>query len=215
MANYSKPDKWALLAQKEGYPARSVYKLKEMDEKFKLLQLNSVKSDSFKILDLGAAPGSWSLYILRKAAGILKNTKKILLLAVDLSDISRQHDKGLFDGENFVFIKGDFTKKEVIDKIFSHAPYNLIISDAAPATSGNKALDSLRSLALAETVLNFAETSLAEGGNMLIKIFQGGETMELLKSIKGKFKEGRSFKPEACRKESFETYFLGIGKNKF
>jgi len=208
MANYSKADKWALLAQKEGYPARSVYKLKEIDEKFKLLKPASVKAKPFKVLDLGAAPGSWSLYILRK-------TISSLLLAVDLSDLSRQHDKGLFDNENFIFIKGDFTKEEVIDKISSHGPYDLIISDAAPATSGNKTLDSLRSLALAETVLSFAETSLAEDGNMLIKIFQGGESMELLKNIKGKFKEGRSFKPEACRKESFETYFLGIAKNKF
>ena len=69
MANYSKPDYFAIKAQKEGYPARSVYKLKEMDEKFGLLQFRKGGVSLFRVLDLGAAPGSWSLYILRKIAG--------------------------------------------------------------------------------------------------------------------------------------------------
>ena len=229
MADYTKPDHWSIKAQKEGYPARSVYKLKEIDEKFGLLKSNR---PDFKALDLGAAPGSWSLYILRKLP-------KASLLSNDLSPLSRQYDNGLFDRQGFSFIQGDFTLAPVRDAIISGAPYNLIVSDAAPATSGNRSLDTLRSLGLAETVLSYAvgqaagtdaggdasdygsDTSdagrepappvLARGGNFLIKIFQGGETGALLKKMRGPFENAKAYKPQVCRAESYETYFLGLG----
>ena len=210
MADYSKLDSWSLKAQKEGYPARSVYKLKEMDEKFGLIKSGRAP---FKALDLGAAPGSWSLYILRKLAGQTGNQNGgHSLVSVDLSPLSRAFDKGLFDEKDFFFIQGDFTAGEIREAILSHSPYNLLVSDAAPATSGNRSLDTLRSLELAETALDYAGAALAKGGNLAIKVFQGGDTGNLLKAIRGSFETGKSFKPQACRAESFETYYLGLGK---
>lgn len=212
MADYSRLDHWSLKAQKEGYPARSVYKLKEMDEKFALVKAGK---KPFKVLDLGAAPGSWSLYVLRKfssgtGGGALPVSP--LLVSIDLSPLSRQFDQGLFDKPDFIFIQGDFTLPAIRETILSHGPYDLLLSDAAPSTSGNRSLDTLRSLELAETALGYAEAALATGGKMAIKIFQGGDTATLLKTIRGLFETGKSFKPEACRAGSFETYFLGIGK---
>ena len=202
MANYSKPDHFAIKAQKDGYPARSVYKLKEMDEKFGLLKGSL---SNFRILDLGAAPGSWSLYILRKIAGPF-------LVSIDLAPLSRQYDEGLFDKPEFLFIQGDFTQSEIREEILSHGPYRLLVSDAAPSTTGNRSIDTLRSLELAETALNYAESALVKGGNFVVKVFQGGDTGNLLKQIRDLFKTGKSFKPQACRAGSFETYYLGLGK---
>jgi 23S rRNA (uridine2552-2'-O)-methyltransferase len=201
MANYAKLDFWSLKAQKEGYPARSVYKLKEIDEKFGLL-----KNFRGKILDLGAAPGSWSLYTLRRIG------QTGSLTALDLSSLSRQYDKGLFDGENFHFVQGDMTAPEIRDQVLTRGPFNAVICDAAPATTGSSSIDTLRSLALAETALEYAETALAQGGNFVVKVFQGGDTASLLKKIREIFAQGKSFKPEACRKESVETYYIGLRK---
>ena len=211
MAVYSKPDHWSLKAQKEGYPARSVYKLKEMDEKFGLIK--SGRPDN-RVLDLGAAPGSWSLYLLRKflAGGAPSGSRQFSLVSVDLSPLSRQHDEGLFDRDGFTFIMGDFLLPETREAILSRGPYNLLVSDAAPATSGNRSLDTLRSLDLAENALYYAETALAKGGNFVVKVFQGGDTGALLKKIRELFESGKSFKPQACRAESFETYYIGMGK---
>jgi len=211
MPDYSKLDHFSLKAQKEGYPARSVYKLKEMDEKFGLLKPARGKaSATFKVLDLGAAPGSWSLYVLRKLSSPKEGGPS--LVSIDLTPLSRQYDQGLFDRPDFRFMQGDFTLPEIREAIFSHAPYNLVLSDAAPATTGNRSVDTLRSLDLAETVLYYAETALAKGGNMAVKVFQGGDTGALLKKIRGLFESAKSFKPQACRSESFETYYLGLGK---
>ena len=215
MANYSKPDYFAIKAMKEGYPARSVYKLKEMDEKFGLLKGNF---SAFRVLDLGAAPGSWSLYILRKIAGrtgggaVQAPVAVPSLVSVDLAPLSRQYDEGFFDKPEFFYIQGDFTQGEIREEILSRGPYNLLVSDAAPSTTGNRSIDTLRSLELAETALNYAESILVKGGNFVVKVFQGGETGNLLKQIRSLFKSGKSFKPQACRNESFETYYLGLGK---
>jgi len=219
MADYSKLDHFSLKAQKEGYPARSVYKFKEMDEKFGLLKPGRLKArPPFKVLDLGAAPGSWSLYVLRKFAGPSggqggdQGSGGPSLVSVDLASLSRQYDQGLFDKPDFLFLQGDFTLPEIREEILSRGPYNLLISDAAPATSGNRTVDTLRSLDLAETALYYAEAALAKGGDLVVKVFQGGDTASLLKSIRGLFETGKSFKPQACRSESFETYYLGLGK---
>jgi len=215
MADYSKPDHWSLKAQKEGYPARSVYKLKEMDEKFGLIKSGRTH---FRALELGAAPGSWSLYILRKLAGQTgKKDGGHSLVSIDMSPLNcaflnQPQGQGISEGKDFVFIQGDFTADEIREAILSHSPYNLLVSDAAPATSGNRSLDTLRSLELAETALDYAGAALAKGGNLVIKVFQGGDTGNLLKAIRGSFETGKSFKPQACRAESFETYYLGLGK---
>ncbi|MDR0784984.1 MAG: RlmE family RNA methyltransferase [Treponema sp.] len=207
MADYTRLDVWALRAQKEGYPARSVYKLKEIDEKFHLFKSTVLfgKSPRAKILDLGAAPGSWSLYTLRNTASSLT--------AVDISPLSRQFDKGLFDDkERFFFIQADMTAMETKTLIKERGPFALSLSDAAPATTGNRSIDTARSLVLAETALEYAAAVLAKGGCLVVKVFQSGESDELLKKIKAIFDKGVSFKPKSCRRESFETYYIGIRK---
>ena len=209
MADYKKPDHWQLKARKEGYPARSVYKLKELDEKFGLLKPAACLSPGravIRVLDLGAAPGSWSLYVLRKM------TDKVFLAAADLSPLSREFDRGLFSADNFCFIQGDITDPAVRDSILAHGPYHLIISDAAPATTGNRFIDTSRSLELAEAVVAYAESALSPGGNLVIKLFQGGDTSELLKRLKTFFKTAKSHKPQACRSDSFEMYYAGLTK---
>lgn len=205
MANYKKPDYWQLKARKEGYPARSVYKLKEMDEKFGLLKIR--RGAEFRILDLGAAPGSWSLYVLRQTTDT-----NVFLVSSDISPLSRQYDKGLFNRENFFFIQGDITNPAIQEAILSRGCYSLIISDAAPPTSGNHSVDAAHSLELAEAVTCYAESTLVKGGSLVVKVFQGDDTAELLKRIKILFENAKSFKPQACRSESFETYYIGLGR---
>jgi len=203
MGIYDKLDHWSLKAQKEGYPARSVYKLKEIDEKFGLLRKGR---ETLRVLDLGAAPGSWSLYVLRKLAGTG------FVAAADLSPLSRVHDKGLFEADNFLFIQGDLYDAAVREALVAKGPYRLVMSDAAPSTTGNRSVDTSRSLALVEAAIDYAETCLDQGGNMVVKVFQGGDVQEALIRMRGLFQSARSFKPEACRSESFETYFVGLGK---
>jgi len=206
MADYKKPDYWQQKAHKEGYPARSVYKLKEIDGKFNIFSLTG--SRAANVLDLGAAPGSWSLYVLRKMAEMKKGT----LVSVDLAPLSREFDKGLFDGSNFFYIQGDITADQTRETVLSKGLYSAVISDAAPATTGNHTVDAARSLALAEEAVNYAQNALAAGGSLVVKVFQGGDSAALLKQIKTLFAAAKSFKPEACRGESVETYFIGLGK---
>ena len=200
MSNYAKPDSWTIKASKEGYPARSVYKLREIAEKYSLFSRGT--NASFRVLDLGAAPGSWSLYLLRALKG------RIDLTACDLLPLAAD----LFSGGNFMFIRGDFTKPEIRNAILEKAPFDVIVSDAAPATTGNRLIDTARSEELASTALRYAETALREGGSLVVKLFQGGTTADFLREVKPLFVKCRAFKPKACRPGSFETYFTGIGK---
>ena len=207
MADYKKPDHWTLKARKEGYPARSVYKLKEIDEKFALFKTSA--GSNLRVLDIGAAPGSWSLYVLRKITSNRHShgngQGKSFLAAVDLSPLTIEI------GENF-FLQGDITNEDVRLSILSKGPYNVIISDVAPSTTGNNMVDSARSIELVETVLSYAESALLVGGNLAVKVFQGSGTDALLKQMKTLFTTTKSFKPQACRGESVETYFIGLGK---
>jgi 23S rRNA (uridine2552-2'-O)-methyltransferase len=203
MADYRKPDYWTLKARKEGYPARSVYKLMEIEKKFNLFKTPML---SPRILDLGASPDSWSLYLLRKFSG------KGFFAAADLSPLSREFDKGLFEAENFFFIQGDITGTQVRDTLLAKGPYSVIISDAAPNTTGNHIVDSALSLELAETVIAWAGNALSPNGNMALKVFQSGDSAALLKRMSALFKTARSFKPDSCRGESIETYYIGLGK---
>jgi 23S rRNA (uridine2552-2'-O)-methyltransferase len=131
------------------------------------------------------------------------------LIAADISPLSRQYDRGLFGGGNFHFIQGDITDPAVRESILSLGPYSLILSDAAPATTGSRFIDSSRSLELAEAVVSYAESALAENGNLVVKLYQGGDSAQLLMRMKALFKTAKSYKPQACRGESFETYYLG------
>jgi 23S rRNA (uridine2552-2'-O)-methyltransferase len=194
MSSYEKPDFWAQKAKKEGYPARSVYKLQEIDKKFALLK------PGMRILDIGAAPGSWSLWALRKLSGTG------FLAAVDLQDLVISEPR-----PNFIFVKGDLYDAEVRSTLLSRGPYGLVMSDAAPATTGSRLVDQSQSEAIVEAVLSYAEESLSRGGSLVAKIFQGGAEAAILKRLRASFASARGFKPEACRSESFEIYLVATG----
>lgn len=194
MSSYEKPDYWAQKAKKEGYPARSVYKLMEIDGKFGLLKPSS------RVLDIGAAPGSWSLWVLKRLAG------SGFLAAVDLQDLAM---KPPF--ENFLFVRGDLYDPAVRERLLAPGPFGLVLSDAAPSTTGNRFVDQAASEAIVEAVIEYAEEALAPGGAMAAKIFQGGAEAALLKRLRGRFAQAKGFKPEACRSGSFETYLVATG----
>lgn len=193
--SYEKPDYWSKKAFTEGYPARSVYKLKEIDEKFGMLKKNT------RILDLGAAPGSWTVFALR----MLEGTGHVT--AIDLSPLAKD-----VKSDNLTFIQGDLYDERVRKHALSLGPYNSLICDAAPATTGNRLIDTTRSTGLVELAVFYAQEMLKSGGNFVVKVFQGGDQQNLLTQMRKIFKTARGFKPEACRSESFETYLIGLDK---
>lgn len=194
-----KPDHFAMKAKREGYPARSVYKLEEIHQKHRVFRPNST------VLDIGAAPGSWSLYVLKalSAGGFL--------VSIDLSPIKiRPPDKNGAPG--FEPIRGDAFSPEIRERIARLGPFDAILSDAAPATTGNKLVDAARSATLVESVIGTAEQDLKPGGNLVVKIFQGGYEQELLTTMRGIFQTVKPVKPAASRNESFELFYVGLGK---
>ncbi|MCR5724834.1 MAG: RlmE family RNA methyltransferase [Treponema sp.] len=197
MANssYEKPDFWSQKAFKEGYPARSVYKLQEIDEKFGMIKKN------YRVLDLGAAPGSWTTFLLRTMEGTGK------VVSCDLNPLSKN-----VKGDNLVFIQGDLNDAEIRASIKAEGPFDLVVCDAAPLTTGNKVVDTARSRGLVKMAVWYAQTMLRQGGNFAVKIFQNGDQQEILKDMRTIFTSAKGFKPVACRAESFETYLIGLSK---
>ena len=193
--SYEKPDFWSQKAFSEGYPARSVYKLKEIDEKFGMIKKSTV------VLDLGAAPGSWTTFLLRKLNG---NGK---VVSCDLNPLAKT-----VKGDNLVFIQGDLNAPEIRAQIKAHGPYDLVVCDAAPKTTGNRIVDTASSEQLVEMAIWYAQAMLKPGSNFAVKIFQNGDQKRLLKSMREIFTTAKGFKPEACRQESFETYLIGLNK---
>jgi len=187
-------DYYTKLARSSGYAARSVYKLKQMNERFRLIKPGS------RILDLGAFPGSWSSY----AMEVLKGRGRVV--GVDLQELKSIDREKL----NWQFIRGDIFSAELLERLIELGPFDLILSDTAPATSGNKAVDCERSLEIGQRALTIAESVLKKGGRLVIKIFQGGQEKQLLDQLRKKFLKARAFKPEASRKESKELFFLGF-----
>ncbi|MBL8965475.1 MAG: RlmE family RNA methyltransferase [Spirochaetaceae bacterium] len=193
-SSYEKPDFWSQKAKKEGYPARSVYKLEEIDSKFRLFK------PGLKVLDIGAAPGSWSLWVLKKLAG------SGFLVAVDLQPLAISPPYG-----NFFFIQGDLYAEKVRAELLARGPYGLVLSDAAPATTGNRIVDQGASESIVEAVIAYGLETLAPGGALVAKIFQGGAERPLLDQLRKRFATAKAFKPQACRQESFETYLVATG----
>ncbi len=191
-----KADSYTQRAHKEGYPARSVYKLEEINASHRIIK----PGDS--VLDVGAAPGSWTLYTHRE---LIKGKGRIV--AVDLNPLNLDPVPPTVTA--FV---GDAFSKEIRKRLTDLGPYDAIISDAAPMTTGNRTVDTSRSEALAENVVLLAEEQLKAGGNLVIKIFQGGGQEEILKKMRTLFKKAKAFKPKASRDDSFEIFLIGLEK---
>ncbi len=173
----------------EGYRSRAIYKLKEIDEKFKIFK------NTTSIIDLGAAPGSWSQYIIRQY-------KKSLVLAIDLLDFEH------IDKVNKIV--GDFTKSENKEKIknFFDKKVDVVISDMAVNTTGNKNLDAIVTGELCIEAMEFAFEMLDKKGKFVSKIFMGSSFNEIVADAKKKFREVNIFKPLSSRKDSKESFII-------
>lgn len=193
-------DPYVAKAQKEGYRARAAFKIIEMDEKHHFFRNGQV------VVDLGAAPGSWSQYVARK----YPNSK---IFAMDLLEIKPIN--------NVEFYQGDFTTDEALnwleDKLnLSHeeagqGTADVVMSDMAPNTVGHKKTDHIRQMVLLEYALDFAIRALKNGGTFIAKSFTGGTTNDLLKQIKEHFETVHHIKPPASRKDSVEMFIVAMG----
>ena len=186
-------------AKKDKYPARSVYKLDEIQRKYKLLK----KGDS--VLDLGCFPGSWSLF-----ASELVGPKGIVV-GVDLQETDKMPRDG---GAPIHWICQDITDPQLIQRVRKiRSGFKAIISDLAPKTTGNRWADHQHSMRLVEHSLCLAETLLHYKGNFLCKVFQGEDLPRFVAELKGRFSRVKTIKPESSRKESREIFVLGIDFN--
>ena len=187
--NKQKTDIYVRQSKIEGYRSRAVYKLQEINEKFKILK------NGIHIVDLGAAPGSWSQFVSRK----FKNSK---IVSIDLKEIEKI--------ENIYQIKGDFTDKLQQKKIIDYfgSKIDVVISDIAVNTTGNKNVDSLVTGELSIEALNFSANTLKKHGSFVSKIFMGSSFNEIVEIAKKKFKEVNIFKPPASRKSSKENFII-------
>lgn len=183
-------DHYAEKAKQMGYPARSIFKLEEILDKHPSL----IKVDS-KVLDLGAAPGSWSLYLAKK--------KQVEVIACDLKPLTITHP-------NITMVQGDFTSDNVINKLKSFGLYSLLVCDAAPSTSGDRDVDCAKSHELVDYAIQLADMCVEVGGHIIVKIFTNGDEKEQINTLKAKYTDVKILKPKAVRKESFETYLIGI-----
>jgi 23S rRNA (uridine2552-2'-O)-methyltransferase len=191
-------DHYSARAKKERYPARSVYKLQEAQKKYRLIR----KGD--QVLDLGCSPGSWLLY----AAELTGKHGKVF--GIDLKPVKIQIPSQARTLEiDILTIDGPWIEREGLSGRF-----NVVLSDMAPATTGNKALDAARSFQLCQAALNIAEMVLKPGGTFMCKIFQGEEFKGFSDTVKSQFKRHKIFKPQSSRKESKEIFVVGLGFKK-
>lgn len=186
-----KPDPFTAKAQKQGFPARSVFKLEEIDRRCQLVR------QGHRVLDLGAAPGSWTRY-LSQHVGL-----RGAVYAVDLNPLR------IPVTPNVTFEQMDILECPV-ERFTAWGPFDLVVSDIAPHTSGIKEADAARSEALVERCLDIADAALAFGGSFVAKIFQGGGFDAIRARMRGTFETVRVIKPEASRKESVEIYLVGL-----
>ena len=187
--NKHKRDIYVRQSKLEGYRSRAVYKLQEIQTKFKVI------NNGMSIVDLGAAPGSWSEFISRKF-------KNIKLVAIDLKELDKI--------ENVTHIKGDFTDEITQKKIKKNfdEKIDLVVSDMAVNTTGNKNVDSLVTGELCIEAMNFSLKILRKNGIFVSKIFMGSSFNEIVDSAKKNFKEFHVYKPPSSRKESKENFII-------
>ncbi len=173
----------------DGYRSRAAYKLQEINSKFRIIK------NGMSIVDLGAAPGSWSQFVTSKF-------KNIKLVSIDLLDMDKI--------KNSYQIKGDFTNNTEQQKISEYFGYkiDLVISDMAVNTTGIKKIDSLVTGELSMEALNFSIKMIKKDGSFISKIFMGSSFNEIVANAKAKFKKINVFKPAASRKDSKESFII-------
>ncbi|MEI8259815.1 MAG: RlmE family RNA methyltransferase [Deltaproteobacteria bacterium] len=187
------PDHFSRKAKKEGFAARSIYKLEEIDRRIRLLR------PGLRVLDLGAAPGSWTQYAGPKIGA------RGRIVAVDLNPLR------VAIGPQLKAIQMDVFKAS-LDDFRALGPFDVVLSDMAPHTSGIRDADVARSCELVERALEIAGAVLVPGGKFLAKIFQGDGFEEVRAHMRVMFDEVRILKPEASKRESTEIYLAGIGR---
>lgn len=198
-APYQMHDKYFQMAKKDGYRARSAYKLIEIQEEFWIIEEN------MDVCDIGAAPGSFIQYIKR----IIRDTWNIV--GIDLKPISKYSQKNINTLVHDIF---EFdTLKPKIDELIGEGKYfDLITSDIAPNTTGRKDIDQYASVELNIEILKFADVFLKEGGNLVLKVFKWEDFRDLTQEIQKRYERFTEFKPYACRDRSFEEYVVCFGK---
>jgi 23S rRNA (uridine2552-2'-O)-methyltransferase len=194
MPRPGEPDYYRSRARAEGYVARAVYKLKEVDEKYHLLKQGQ------RVLDLGCSPGSWLQYIAsRVGAGGL-------VLGVDVTPLAIEVVPPLH------FVLGEAASID-LEAIRAISPvFDVVLSDLAPKTTGQRQVDQQRSLELAHLAWDWARQLLRAGGHFLVKVFEGPDTAALAEVLKENFSLWRRIKPAGSRPASREIYFLGLNK---
>jgi len=187
--NKQKRDIYVRKSQVDGYRARSVYKLIEIEEKFKIFK------NGISVIDLGASPGSWSQYVAKKV-------KSGRLISLDL--------KEMVPIENSIQIKGDFTEIQTKEKIRSYFKSNIdvVLSDMAVNTTGIKDIDAIYTGELCKEAMLFSKDIIVKEGKFVAKIFLGSSFNEIVALAKTIFKEVKVFKPKSSRKESKESFII-------
>lgn len=187
-------DPYVKKAQKDGYRSRAVYKLEELDKKYRLIKPGCT------IVDLGAAPGGWSQYAAYKVGS------KGKIFALDILPMDTLPD--------VAFIQGDFREESVLSELrqlIGKEKATLVLSDMAPNMSGMDAIDQPKGMYLAELALELAREVLAKGGSYVVKVFQGEGFDEYIRQCRGSFGKVLIRKPEASRGRSREVYVVGQG----
>ncbi len=180
-------------AKREGYPARSVYKLKEAQSKYRFLKRG------YRVLDLGAAPGAWTKYAWQVVG------KQGKVVAVDLKPLA-------FELPNCKFLKADVFGVEAEDLTSDDCPgFHVVLSDMAPKTTGRKDVDHLKQIALAEQALRISQKVLLQGGTLFCKVFQGEDLQGFREKCSTVFRDVKVFKPKSSRSESVELFLLCTG----
>lgn len=186
-------DPYVQMAKKEGYRSRAAYKLIELDEQFKFLRKGQ------KVVDLGAAPGGWTqVAVKRCGAGNV--------VGIDILPIQPI--------EGAILLHKDFNEDdapELLKAQLNGQKVDLVVSDIAPNTTGDRETDHIRILALCELAADFAFEVLKPGGAFVAKVWQGGAEGDLLKSLKQRFERVKHAKPKASRADSAETYMVALG----
>ena len=187
--NKQKRDIYVRKSQVDGYRARSVYKLIEIEEKFKIFK------NGISVIDLGASPGSWSQYVAKKV-------KSGRLISIDLKEMEPI--------ENSIQIKGDFTEIQTKEKIKSYFKSNIdvVLSDMAVNTTGIKNIDAIYTGELCKEAMLFSKDIIVKEGKFVAKIFLGSSFNEIVALAKTIFKEVKVFKPKSSRKESKESFII-------